>query len=168
MGGACMTCSSDNSVFIYNPGAIGFLDTININISANLYGFDHLDLKNGAGPGVDLISNRLNLNAQVLSGTLSFKKIPKLRLIYGYVLRNFTKFDFETEVEKDYEVISSAPGMEHYRAKYDQSYSFQEYWGGVAAAYQVNEHFSIGLGHYGGYQNMNGERYQELSLDLAK
>jgi hypothetical protein len=167
MGGASMTCNSDNSVFVYNPGAIGFLDTININISANLYGFDHLDLKNGAGPGIDLISNRLNLNAQVLSGTLSFKKIPKLRLIYGYVLRNFTKFDFETEVEKDYEVISSAPGMEHYRAKYNQSYSFQEYWGGVAAAYQVNENFSIGLGHYGGYQNMNGERYQELSADAV-
>ncbi|MCW3127169.1 MAG: hypothetical protein JWO03_2827 [Bacteroidetes bacterium] len=166
-GGACMTCDADNSVFVYNPGAIGFLDTININISANLYGVDHLSLKNGAGPGFNLTSNKLNLNAQVLSGTISFKKLPKLHLIYGYILRNFTKFDFETQNEMSYDVISSAPGLEYFRAKYDQSYSFVEYWGGVAAAYQVNEHFSIGLGHYGGYIGMNGEVFQQASADAV-
>ena len=166
-GGACMTCSSDNSVFIYNPGAIGFLDTINVNISANLYGLDHLNLKNGAGPGFNLTSNKINLNAQVLSGTISFKKIPRLRLIYGYVLRNFSKFDFETQNEMSYDVIHSAPGDEYFRAKYDQSYSFVEYWGGIAAAYQVNEHFSIGLGHYGGYIGMKGEVFQQASADAT-
>ncbi|MBS1593458.1 MAG: hypothetical protein JST90_03990 [Bacteroidetes bacterium] len=165
-GGTCMTCASDNSVFVYNPGAIGFLDTLNVNISANLYGLDHLSLKNGAGPGYDLTSNKLNLNAQVLSGTISFKKIPKLRMIYGYVLRNFTKFDFETQADMSYDVISASPGPEHFRAKYDQSYSYVEYWGGIAAAYQVNEHLSLGLGHYGGYIGMQGELFQQATADV--
>lgn len=165
-GGTCMTCASDNSVFVYNPGAIGFLDTLNVNISANLYGLDHLSLKNGAGPGYDLTSNKINLNAQVLSGTLSFKKIPKLRMIYGYVLRNFTKFDFETQADMNYDVIHSSVGQEHFRAKYDQSYSYVEYWGGIAAAYKVNEHFSLGLGHYGGYIGMQGELFQQATADV--
>ncbi|MBS1619058.1 MAG: hypothetical protein JST76_11095, partial [Bacteroidetes bacterium] len=166
-GGTCMTCASDNSVFVYNPGAIGFLDTLNVNISANLYGLDHLSLKNGAGPGYDLTSNKLNLNAQVLSGTISFKKIPRLRMIYGYVLRNFTKFDFETQADMSYDVISASPGPEHFRAKYDQSYSYVEYWGGIAAAYQVNEHLSLGLGHYGGYIGMQGEVFQQATADVT-
>ena len=75
-GGACMSCSDDNSMFIYNPGALGFMDSVSVNISANLYAIEHMRLKNGVGNGLNLKSNKLSVNAQVMSGNVYFKKIP--------------------------------------------------------------------------------------------
>eukprot|EP01034_Spumella_vulgaris_P004088 gene4088-5218_t len=88
-GGTGMSNADDNSVFYYNPGAIGFIDTTSINISANLYAYDRVKLKNGAGDGLDLVSNKMSVHAQVLAGNLYFRKAPRFRFVYGYMMRNF-------------------------------------------------------------------------------
>lgn len=164
-GAACMSCSNDNSMFIYNPGALGFMDSVSINISANIYAIEHVRLRNGIGKGLDLTSNKLSVNAQVMSGSIYFKRIPKLRLIYGYILRNYSRFDFEQENIMDYDVIPQAQGLEYYASKFDLSYSFMEYWGGIAAAYQINKNISVGLGHYGGYINVKSQLFEEMGTD---
>lgn len=164
-GGACMSCSDDNSMFIYNPGALGFMDSVSVNISANLYGIEHIRLKNAVGNGINLRSNKLSVNAQVMSGNVYFKKIPRLHLVYGYIMRNFSRLEFDNGNEMMYDVIPQAPGMEYYRSKFDLGYIFMEYWGGIAAAYQVNKNLSLGLGHYGGYINVRSQWFQDMSTD---
>ena len=164
-GGAFLSPDEDNSVFINNPGAIGFMDSSSINITANLYAFNRFHLKNAVGKGRDLISNKLDINAQVMAGTLTFKKFPRLHFMYGYVLKNFTRIDFEQQNVMYYDVIPESPGMEFYRAKIDFSYNFQEYWGGIAAGYRINDHISVGLGHYGGFIGLKALLFQETSTD---
>jgi len=164
-GGVCMSCANDNSVFYYNPGAIGFIDSGSINITSQLYGLDFINLKNGAGPGVDMGNNKVNVTAQVLVGSISFKKAPRIKLVYGYIMRNSQRWDFNTQVDKMYDVIPQAPGLEHYRAKFDYTYTFFEYWGGIAAGYRINEHISVGLGHYGGYVGIRSNIYNSVSAD---
>lgn len=166
-GGNCMSCDNDNSVFYYNPGAIGFLDSSNFNITSNLYGLDLIKLENAAGDGLDLSSNKLAINAQVLMGNVSFKKVPKLKLVYGYVLRNYTRFEFEQEKEMFYDVIPDAPGMEFYRGKLEFDYYNFEYWGGLTAGYQINEHISVGLGHYGGYAGVRSRIFADATTDAV-
>jgi hypothetical protein len=164
-GGTCMSYADDNSIFYYNPGAIGFVDTVSFNVSANIYGINHVSLKNAAGPGLDLNSNKLDINAQVMAGNISFKKIPKLRLMYGYILKNYSRFEFEQQNDMFYDVIPQSPGLEYYRGKIDFRYHFLEYWGGIAAGYQLSEHVSVGLGHYGGYIGLKDQFFQESSAD---
>lgn len=164
-GGVCMSCRNDNSVFYYNPGAIGFIDSANINITSQIYGLDFINLKNAAGDGVDLNNSRLSINAQVMVGNLSFKKIPRLKLVYGYILRNFQRFEFDVQHDMMYDVIPEAPGQEFYRGKYDYSYQYGEYWGGIAAGYKINDHISIGLGHYGGYVAIRSRVFSSVSAD---
>lgn len=164
-GGVCMSCRNDNSVFYYNPGAIGFIDSANINITSQIYGLDFINLKNAAGNGVDLNNNRLSINAQVMVGNLSFKKIPRLKVVYGYVLRNFQRFEFDVQHDMEYDVIPQAPGMEYYRGKYDYAYQYGEYWGGIAAGYRINDHISIGLGHYGGYVAIRSRVFSSVYVD---
>lgn len=160
-----MSCRNDNSVFYYNPGAIGFIDSANINIASQIYGLDFINLKNAAGNGIDLNNNRLSINAQVMVGNLSFKKIPRLKLVYGYIMRNFQKFEFDVEHDMYYDVIPEAPGLEHYRGKYDYEYNFFEFWGGIAAGYKLNDHISIGLGHYGSYVGIRKEVFSAVTVD---
>ena len=167
MGGTGMSNSDDNSVFYYNPGAIGFIDTMSINVSANVYAYDRVTLKNGAGDGLDLISNKLNAHAQVLAGNLYFKKAPRFKFIYGYLLRNFNRLDFEQDIEKNGNFIPAAPGSEFFRGIFDFSFSNSEYWGGVGFGYKINDHISIGLGHYGAYSNTKNLNYQDLSVDAT-
>lgn len=166
-GGTGMSNSDDNSVFYYNPGAIGFIDTTSINISANLYAYDRVKLKNGAGQGLDLISNKMSVHAQVLAGNLYFKKAPRFRFVYGYVMRNFNRFEFEQQITRDGDFITAAPGSEFYSGKFDFTFSNAEYWGGIGLGYKINDHVSVGLGHYGGYINIKNSYYQDLTVDAV-
>lgn len=164
-GGTGMSNATDNSVFYYNPGAIGFIDTASINISANLYAYDRVRLKNGAGKGLDLVSNKMNVHAQVLAGNLYFRKASRFRFVYGYLMRNFNRFDFEQSVSRMGDFIPAAPGNEFYNAKFDYTFSNSEYWGGIGIGYRINDHISVGLGHYGGYINTRNSHYQDLTVD---
>jgi hypothetical protein len=164
-GGAGMSNEKDNSIFFYNPGAIGFVDTVSFNISANIYGINHVKLNNAVGTGLHLTSNKFDINAQVMAGNISFKKVPKLNMIYGYILRNFTRFEFEQQNDMDFDVIPQAPGLEYYRGKFDFRYNFAEYWAGIAAGYRISEHVSVGLGYYFGYIMLRDQLFQESSVD---
>lgn len=164
-GGACLSCYNDNSIFYYNPGAIGFVDSNSFNISANLYAIDFVKLKNGAGRNIDLNSTKLSVNANVMAGNITFRRFPRLHIIYGYILRNYSKLDFEQNNIMNYNVIGAAPGQEFYRATFDLSHQFTEYWGGIAAGYRISDHVSVGLGHYGGYSNIKNQFFQESITD---
>ena len=164
-GGTGMSNSRDNSVFYYNPGAVGFIDTSSINISANLYAYDRVKLKNGAGQGLDLVSNKMNVHAQVLAGNLYFRKASRFRFVYGYMMRNFSRFEFEQQVTRDGDFMPVAPGNEYYSGKFDYTFSNGEYWGGIGVGYKINEHISVGLGHYGGFITTKNTYFQNISVD---
>ena len=117
-----MSCANENSVFFYNPGALGFQDSSNISINSNIYGLDLVRLNNAAGPGMDLTSNKLAINAQVMVGSLNFKRFPRLKLVYGYILKNYSRMEFEANREMEYDVIAGSPGLEYYRGKLEFDY----------------------------------------------
>ncbi|MBY0427464.1 MAG: hypothetical protein K2Q22_17645, partial [Cytophagales bacterium] len=129
------------------------------------YGFDLIRLKNGAGNNLDLTSNKLNVIPQIMALNLALKEFPKWRFVFGYILKNSTKFDFQQEHDIQYDVISQSPGLEAYRSKFDYEYSSAEYWGGMAIGYIVNEHISLGLGNYGSYLGTQNQLFQETAAD---
>lgn len=163
-GGAAMN-SNDNSIFYYNPGAVGFLDTSTFNVGATVYGFDHVLLKNGAGKNLNLESNNVNITPQIMALNIAFKEYPRFRFAFGYILKNSNKFSFQQENNIQTDVIAQAPGLEYYRSKFDFGFSSAEYWGGMAIGYKVNDHISLGLGNYGSYFHIDNLLFQENSAD---
>lgn len=164
-GGTGMSNSNENSVFYYNPGAIGFIDTMSINVSANLYAYDRVKLINGAGDNLDLVSNKLVAHAQVLAGNLYFKKAPRLRFVYGYLMKNLSRYEFEQNVEGYGNYIPQASGLEFFKGSFDYTFQNGEYWGGIGLGYKINDHISVGLGHWGGYITTRNSSYQDLTVD---
>jgi hypothetical protein len=156
---------SDNSAFFYNPADAPFIDSTSVSMSANVYGIEFIKLKNGAGPGQDMSSIRANISPQIIAGTITIKKAPKLKLLYGSLLRSKESFRFARDNKTYYDVIPGAPGDEYYKGVVEEDYSSYEYWVGLAAGYKVHKNISVGLGLYGAYMGIESHFKLDANTD---
>ena len=77
MGGAVVGGVRDNSSIFYNPGALGFVDTNTISVSASTYQYEIGHVYNGSGIGINLSSQKFETFPLVsLSGIINPKKNP--------------------------------------------------------------------------------------------
>ena len=164
-GGTAVSDVQDNSCFYYNPGAAAFLDSPRINISANLYGFEYINMKNGAGNGINLRGLRFNVYPQIVAGCVPVKKVPNLKIIYGTLTRFRTNIRFNHELRSMYDVIPASAGDEYYKARIEYQYSGIEQWGGLGVAYKVDEIFSAGLTAFAAYTNIETRATENLNAD---
>ncbi len=165
MGGTSVAGVNDNSALFYNPGAIGFIDTARITATTFILGIESARLKNGAGDNLDLKSLRVNFLPQMITGSILFKKVPGLKLIYGTLVRGRTNRRFNQENEGYYDVIPGSPGLEYYKARTEYTYNSLEQWSGFGLAYKLNHHWSVGLSTFGAYTNIETRSTENLSTD---
>ena len=164
-GGTAVAGTPDNSCLYYNPGAAGFIDSPKISASCNLYGFESVNLKNGAGEGIDLKSFRLNIFPQIISGSVPVEKVPKLKILYGTLTRFRTNMRFNQEVRSIYDVIPGSPGNEYYKARIEYQNNSIEQWGGLGLAYKIDSIFSVGLTTFAAYTNIETRSSENLNTD---
>ncbi len=165
MGGTAIAGTNDNSSIYYNPGGLGFIDSARTTTSSYVLGFEYMRLKNGAGTGLDLKSVRINILPQLITGSIPIKKVPKLKLIYGTLLRARTNLRVAQENENVYDVIRASSGDEYYRAHVEYTYSSLEQWAGFGLAYKINESWSVGVSSFGTFTHMEVRNEQTTSAD---
>jgi hypothetical protein len=154
IGGGVTAGVRDNSAIFYNPGAMGFLDSTRISISANLYGIDVIKIKNGAGNGIDLKSFKTNIIPQIVAGSIKIKKVPNLKILYGTLTRFRANTRFNLEEDAYHDVVPLSPGEEYYKARLEYQHNMVEQWAGLGLAYKVNDMFSVGFTAFGSYTNI--------------
>jgi len=168
MGGAVVGGVRDNSAIYYNPAGISFIDSTTLNVSANAYGIDYVNLKNGAGTNLDLTSLRFLIYPQFISGLVKFKFIPKLKFAYCLL----TRYRSEIKMHADntlpsYPIISDPyDSTQYYYGTFDYELSSTTQWGGFAFAYKVNKVFGVGLTTFISYSHYDGFRKTFASADV--
>jgi hypothetical protein len=168
MGGAVVGGVKDNSAIYYNPAGIGGIDSSNINVSANVYGFEYTDLQNGAGTNLDLHSMRFLLYPQLISGLIRIKKVPRLNIAYTLLTRFRSELKMHVENRMNYDVIATEPGEESYYAAFDYFLSGNTQWGGLGVSYKISPKVSLGLTTFASYAHIEDRRYMNASCDVTQ
>lgn len=168
MGGAVVGGVQDNSAIYYNPAGIAYIDSAYLSVSANAYGMDWVNLKNGAGQDVDLNSLRILVYPQFISGLIKFKRIRGLKL--GYCL--LTRYRSDQKMHGDntidnYPVIPGVPAnQQHYYGSFDYELNSNSQWGGIDVAYKFSPVFAMGLTTFFTYTHTDGLRNTFLTSDV--
>lgn len=166
LGGTVVGGVRDNSALYYNPGAFGFVESENLSISANVYGFESVDLQNAAGKSLGLQSIRPFTYPQFVSGMIQVKRIPRLKLGYGLLTRYSSSYRMLATTDSYIQI----PGMgddqlDYYRGKMEMELNIQSLWGGIGAAYKFNNVFSIGMTMFVNYLHFDDRINIETSVD---
>jgi hypothetical protein len=167
MGGCVVGGVRDNSALYYNPAGIAYIDSAHLNVSANAYGLDFMQLKNGAGTNLDLQSLKILVYPQFISGLIKFKLAPKLKLAYGLLTRYRGEIKMHADnTLPDYNVIPNSTNGQYYYGTFDYELSTISQWGGFALGYKFTPFFAMGLTTFATYTHYDGFRKTFATADV--
>jgi len=163
MGGAVVAGVRDNSAIFYNPGALAFIDTTTLSISASAYQYEMANIKNAGGVGVNLSSGQLQIFPLVaISGVIMPKRNAKNELGYMLFTKNQTASNFSYRYDglKDNNILagdgytSRNAGVE-YIGDYNLQTQLNELWLGFSYSHQISNHISIGVSPFIAYRTQS-------------
>ncbi len=167
MGGPAVGGLEDNSSVIYNPALLSLVKSTSVSINSNVYQVVNIGVKDGAGPGNEVVSNQFSAVPVTVSGLLKKKKTSRWTM--GYAIIVPTEFTFKATAREDgFKDIDKqlngtySPGAEDYVGQFSINTRLSENQGAFAIAYKINYHWSIGLTNQFIYRSHNYNK-SELS-----
>ncbi len=147
MGGAAVGGLEDNTSVIYNPALLSRVKSTSISINSNAYQVVNITAKNGAGPGLDVVSSQFSAVPITVSGLIPKNKTS--RFTFGYALIVPAEFTFKATAReyKNTNIVADAEsaGDEAYVGQFSINTRLSENQGAFAMGYKLSEKFSVGL-----------------------
>ena len=139
LGGAVTAADKDNSAIIYNPGTLGFNENSSLSLSSDTYYYSWMNIENGAGKEMDLLSQEFNVFPQILAYN---QKIPKLPITITLAAVNkdnsFINAVFRSELQKDLIPQYEGGTVSYYNRIRDN-------WVGLGYGRKIMENFGVGV-----------------------
>lgn len=152
-GGAVTASVRDNSAIFYNPGALGFIKSSNIGLSANIVNFYSTYIKDGAGEGSNMYYPYFNFVPQFLSGVVKLKQVPDVTFTYAVFNKQKSKLTFFQKSNEKIDLFPQYPGDEDFYSSYQYNNEILETWVGVGAGYLLSPKWSVGLTTFFSYRS---------------
>ena len=145
--GAVVAFNRDSGVMFLNPALLAYSTKSTASINASIYQYGRINIKNGAGTGLDLKSTSANIIPQMISATISLK--GKHPFTIGYALTHNPVLTFRANQQRDatFNVLddSYSPGNEYFLGQYKNVNSINETSGIISGGFKASSHLAIGI-----------------------
>ena len=145
--GAVIAFNRDSGVMFLNPALLAYSTKNTASINASIYQYGRINVKNGAGTGLDLKSTSASIIPQMISATISLK--GKHPFTLGYALTHNPVITYRANQQRDATLNvlddSYSPGNEYFLGQYKNVNSINETSGLISGGFKASDHFAIGL-----------------------
>lgn len=145
--GSALANDNGKGFFYYNPALLAINPKTSVSLSASVYQYESVKIKNGVGTGLSLKSRNLKINPQLVAGTIAFKK--KKTFAFGYALIHDPVISYQTTQRQDKQMQvlddSYSPGAEYYIGQYLAHNRINHTSGVLSGALKLNPRWSVGL-----------------------
>ncbi len=162
LSGTVNASVEDLGAVFYNPGRLGLIDNPAFAISAKVYEFKKVKVKDGVDEGVDLNKSNFGGAPSLAAGTFEVPFLKGHKFAYAFLTRQRSNADFFVRVEKEGDVVDVLPGQEVFNGKLNYSSKYNEEWIGMTWAPPLRK--GIGLGVSGFLSNL--DKSTSISVDM--
>lgn len=145
--GAVIAFNRDSGVMFLNPALLAYSTKSTASINASIYQYGRINIKNGAGTGLNLKSTSTSIIPQMISATISLK--GKHPFTIGYALTHNPVMNYRVNQQRDatFNVLddSYSPGNEYFLGQYKNVNSINETAGIISGGFKASDHFAIGI-----------------------
>ena len=167
LAGAVVGGGSDITSLYYNPAGISEIKDKKLVLNANLFRFDYELYNNIPDKNQKIKEFETRVQPRFISYTYQSKLVKKLSWQFALFNRDIDKKSFTSFHKTNSKYISENTG-EQTSKNYDYFNEYNDYWGGLGAAYQVNDKLSIGLGTFISVKNTHYTVYKYIKIEADK
>lgn len=145
LGGAVIGSVSDMAATYYNPAALALFPAPEILLSGKVYQYNALTLNNGAGPGKDLTSSKIEAAPTLFAGSFTFDWLGNHTLSYSILTRQSMNFGIEgrrggiRDTESSEELVAG---------ELIANQELSDLWIGLSYAVKMSSNLAIGITPY--------------------
>ena len=162
LSGTVNASVEDLGAVFYNPGRLGMIENPAFVISAKVYEWSTIRIKDGLDEGVDLNKSSFGGAPSLVAGTFSVPFLKDHKFAYSFLTRQKTKADFFVRVEEEDAEFDYIPGKVLFNGKFNFNTNFTEEWIGLTWSPPIAEKFSVGLSNFVSIVN----RSSSVALDM--
>ncbi len=145
LSGVVIGSVDDLGAVFYNPARILLPVNDAFLVSADVYEYDRLTIKNALGDQINLRRSNFGGTPGLVAGRIKHKLLGKHQLAYSYITRNKSDLNFFVRTERTADIDPSFPGEELFQGSIALGKKLKEEWLGATWAYPLSKRLSIGV-----------------------
>ena len=166
LSGAVIGSVTDLSATFYNPGALALFQEPAFLLGAKAWDFSTIEVKNGAGQGVDLNTSMSGPTPDLVAGLVPFHFVGGDQVAYSFLTRQGTDLRVQTRVGANSDVTPAFPGNETFVGELTLQEHLYESWTGMTWSVPLGKNAGVGVSEFVAYRSQRG-RLETLGQALA-
>lgn len=164
--GSVIANNKDSGVMFYNPALLAYTNKNSASISANIYQYESINIKNGAGTGHNLKSVSVKVIPLMISGTIALKLKKPFTIAYALVNDPVINYLASQRRDEKFNVLedSYSPGLESYVGQYTVQNTITHTTGILSTGFKVAPGLAAGISFEGMIRRQN---YSENFISRA-
>jgi len=157
LGGVVIGSVNDLAATYYNPGRLTQIEESAFLLSARVYQFTNLNVKNGLGRGQDVSQSRLSTVPGFTAGVFSARILGSDKVGYSILARHRAQAQFVIRRGDSVDVVVSEPGPEFLGQEARLAGELKDDWYGVSWARNLTREISLGVSTFLSFRRQSGE-----------